>query len=80
MDIDNLREELGDLEWYEALGRTAAEKADGSRGRFLLERIWAANVAKLQTRYPDAGRVLGHGDRDLQAEREAVAQVDGANK
>lgn len=74
IDLDNLREEFGDLEWYPALGRDEAEKMDGYRGRFSQKAIQEANIAKLEERYKkdgDGHREFG-GERDYAAEKEAM--------
>jgi NTP pyrophosphatase (non-canonical NTP hydrolase) len=70
IDLDNLREEFGDLEWYPALGRHEAEILDGERGRFTQDSIQRANLAKLGVRYNSAGQY--GGDRDLEAEKAAM--------
>ncbi len=54
VDYDNLFEELGDAQWYEALARMAAEQREGV-GRFRQAVIQMANIAKLKQRqaHPD---------------------------
>jgi len=85
LDLENLREEFGDMEWYEAEGRTAARELansenPGSGQIFDLEAIWRANIAKLRARYSDPAKVAGHGDRDLAAEQAAVKAADVSGK
>lgn len=74
IDLDNLREEFGDLEWYPAIGRDEAEKLDGNRGRFTQEAIRIANIAKLEQRYKKDGDKGLHygGERDYAAEKAAM--------
>lgn len=64
MDVTNLGEELGDVEWYEARVMNYL--------RMSLERIWEKNIKKLQIRYPekfDEGKAL---NRDLESERKEL--------
>ena len=65
LDRLNLKEELGDLEWFEALLRTRLGLSPGE--------VRAANIAKLEARYKkkqfDAEEAL---KRDHEAERKAL--------
>jgi hypothetical protein len=70
VNLDNLQEEMGDLEWYQALMRDWAEGADGNRNRFTQWAIQNANHAKLDQRYGN-GKTTGAA-RDVAAERAAM--------
>jgi hypothetical protein len=75
VDLDNLREESGDLCWYQALLRDECEQLDGNQGRFTQESIQAANLAKLHVRY-GRDNPQGYGaDRDTAAEQAAMNGV-----
>lgn len=64
MDIPNFREEIGDSQWYAALGAEAigAELTD----------IQETNIRKLKRRYPDAFTKEHAINRDLEAERQIL--------
>lgn len=67
-DAVNVKEEVGDGWWYDALlldafGLTAADCAE-------------RNIAKLRTRYPEKFTEDRAVDRDLAAERSALSSVD----
>jgi NTP pyrophosphatase (non-canonical NTP hydrolase) len=71
LDMVNLVEEFGDVEWYQALGLHAI----GSDH----ESAWARNIAKLEKRYGGEFSPEKALNRDLPAERaalEGVAQCD----
>jgi NTP pyrophosphatase (non-canonical NTP hydrolase) len=65
LDVTNVKEELGDLEWFEALLRDRAKLSPGE--------VRATNIAKLEARYKkkqfDAEAAL---KRDHDAERKAL--------
>lgn len=70
VDRVNVIEELGDLEFYMALARVAAgvSRAD----------VLRANLKKLRKRYPSGTWKKEHAEkRDLEAEREALADATG---
>jgi NTP pyrophosphatase (non-canonical NTP hydrolase) len=58
LDNDKVMEEIGDVLWY----ADALARANG----FTLEEVAAANIAKLQARYPD-----GRFDAERSKNREA---------
>lgn len=65
LDTLNMKEEIGDVMWYlallcEALGITLQDAAE-------------ANIRKLSVRYADKFSDLGAGNRDLEAEKAALA-------
>lgn len=73
-DWGNYFEELGDLNWYMALGVDAADHgqpvfADQS---WTLESIWERNLAKLKARYPQKFESEKAYERDIQKEKEAL--------
>lgn len=61
LDIPNLVEEAGDLEWYMALLLRALLRTHDS--------IFEINIAKLQARYPEKFTEFDALNRDLSAER-----------
>lgn len=73
VDIDhvNVREELGDLNWYQAIAVDASD-ADW-------DNILEVNIAKLKKRYPDKFTADAAINRDLHAERKILEgeQHDG---
>ena len=76
VNLDNLQEELGDLDFYKTLGAASAERLDDDRGRFTEEGIRDANMAKLHTRYPhkrESVAAISGGERDKNAENQAMA-------
>jgi len=64
LDIDNIREELGDLLWYLAL---AAHGTGLSLGA-----IADMNIRKLKARYPEGFTQEAALNRDIEAEQEAM--------
>jgi len=64
LDLTNFGEELGDCQWYAAIGADAIGTT--------LETIQATNVAKLHARYPVAFTPENAENRDLRAEREIL--------
>jgi len=67
-DVDriNFLEELGDLNWYEAIG------IDATGGDF--EKVLETNIAKLRARYPDKFSAENANVRDLAQEQEILTQ------
>lgn len=63
-DVVNFLEELGDLNWYEAIGIDAVE------GDF--ESVLNTNIAKLRKRYPEKFSNDSAVNRDLDKEREIL--------
>ena len=63
-DTVNFLEELGDLNWYEAIGIDAV---DGS-----FDNVLTANIAKLKKRYPNKFDKDAAVNRDLTSERELL--------
>jgi NTP pyrophosphatase (non-canonical NTP hydrolase) len=61
LDRVNLAEELGDLMWYIGLACDALDVT--------LESVCAANIAKLQKRYPEKFADRGAESRDFSVER-----------
>lgn len=68
IDYINLAEELGDLEWYMALMREEL----GITQRAVQKR----NIAKLRARYPEGFTQEDAEDRDTDAERKVLEEVD----
>lgn len=64
VDVSNVKEEMGDLPWYVALGTDAFG--------FALGDVLAANVAKLRVRFGDKFTQEKGIHRDLEAERKAL--------
>lgn len=63
-DATNVAEELGDLNWYEAILHRKFNTTP--------EEVWAANILKLLTRYPEKFTTEAAVNRDLAAEREVL--------
>lgn len=61
IDVTNLAEESGDLEWYQALLLRTI--------KIRYEQVMAINIAKLQARYPAKFTEENALNRDLDAER-----------
>lgn len=68
LDRFNLLEELGDINWYQAI------LIDALGGD--LSQILANNIAKLKARYPGKFSDASAEHRDLSAEREVLEQVE----
>lgn len=68
-DPVSLHEELGDLNWYQAI---ALDELDIS-----LETVLEMNLAKLETRYPKQFNLDDAVDRDRSSERAALEVQDG---
>ena len=70
LDPVNIKEEVGDGDWYDSLLLDAVNK------RFNLklthEECFAAMVNKLRTRYPDKFTAFDAVNRDLKAERKVL--------
>lgn len=66
LDEVNLREELGDSEWYTALAIRVLKAK--------YEEIWERNIAKLQKRYPEKFTEYHALNRDITAERLILSQ------
>ena len=67
-DRINFLEELGDLNWYEAIG------IDAVSGDF--DEVLETNIAKLRKRYADKFSEEAANNRDLDAEREVLKELD----
>lgn len=65
LDIDNIKEELGDLLWYVALACNALD--------LKLSDILEANIKKLQTRFPDSFTEHDAKEENRDREREQAA-------
>ncbi len=66
LDVVNFCEEMGDADWYKAIGHDELGVSEFSTR--------AAVIAKLQARYPDKFSVKGAAERDIAAERAAMEQ------
>lgn len=66
LDLVNLAEEAGDIRWYSALLATSLGKDEAD--------VEDANIAKLQTRFPERFTEENAGKRDLGAERSVLEQ------
>jgi NTP pyrophosphatase (non-canonical NTP hydrolase) len=69
LDEINVFEELGDVEWYIALGLTAVKRS--------LEGCMKTNIAKLQARYGDKFTQAAALERDLDKERDILEDSHG---
>ncbi len=67
LDPVNFGEEVGDVEWYQAIGFDASGVSEAS--------CREANIAKLRKRYPDKFTALDALKRDLLAERAALEEA-----
>ena len=67
LDRVNVIEELGDIEWYQALGARAVDSS--------LEECRRVNIAKLRKRYPEKFTAEQAVDRDTAAEREVLESL-----
>lgn len=70
LDIFNVKEECGDKFWYAALELSEIAALDGTAAGEIL----AANVAKLQVRYPDKFTLIESDGRDVAAEYAAMKE------
>lgn len=66
LDLVNLSEEIGDLQWYEAM----LARAIGTD----FDTIQRTNIAKLRARFPDKFTEANANVRDLEAERKILEQ------
>lgn len=64
LDYPNLREELGDIEWYMALAHAALETTH--------EDTWRINIEKLKARYPEKFNEFLALNRNLEKERKIL--------
>jgi hypothetical protein len=64
LDIVNLQEEIGDSDWYSAIGIDALETT--------FEEILTTNIAKLRARYPEKFTEEAAINRNLKLEREVL--------
>ncbi len=69
LDVVNVKEELGDLNWYIAL---MCDNLNIS-----LEDIWETNIEKLAARYPDKFTEKDALNRNLNKERKILEGEDG---
>lgn len=69
VDLVNLREENGDINWYQAIFYDAMEEL-GFEGHW--EDDLETNIAKLKARYPDKFTSENAINRDLEAERQIL--------
>jgi len=69
VDLVNLREENGDINWYQAIFYDAMEEL-GFEGHW--EDDLHTNIAKLKARYPDKFTSENAINRDLEAEKEIL--------
>jgi hypothetical protein len=67
LDLVNFGEEVGDIEWYQAIGFDASGVTEAS--------CREANIAKLRRRYPEKFTELDAVQRDLPVEREALESM-----
>lgn len=73
LDLTNFAEELGDIDWYKAIGHDATGISE--------ETTRAANIAKLQKRFPEKFTNEDALNRDLLPERTSLeASFDKANE
>jgi len=69
LDLVNMEEELGDLDWYQSVAIHASRLS----GHYTdWEQIWEKNIAKLQKRYGDKFTSDAAINRDLNAERKIL--------
>lgn len=71
IDVTDIKEELGDIQWFVAL----ALDTIGSS----FDEVMEMNIAKLRKRYPGVFIEEDANVRDLEAERKALEQQNGAN-
>ncbi len=64
LDLTNLKEELGDSDWYRSIICDAA--------KFTIEEIWETNIAKLKSRYGEKFGETRALNRDLDKERKIL--------
>ncbi len=64
LDLTNLKEELGDSDWYKGIMCDAVN--------FTFEEIWEANIAKLKSRYGEKFKEDKALNRDLDKERKIL--------
>jgi len=64
LDIVNLQEEIGDSDWYSAIGIDALETT--------FEKILTTNIEKLRARYPEKFTEEAAINRNLKLEREVL--------
>ena len=73
MDIVNFGEEIGDIEWYQAVGFHESGVSEAS--------CREKNIAKLRKRYPEKFDAVQAVNRDLVAERAALEDdIPGADR
>ncbi len=76
LDIENMREELGDLCWYISLAIDTLNKhkpdSIDPRDRTTWESIWEANIRKLRVRYGEKYSDHRAKNRNLKKEYEAL--------
>lgn len=72
-DVVNIGEELGDAAWYLALGMDEVRQL--SAGGIQPSGILAANIRKLQLRYPDKFTLAASENRNVAAERATLEKM-----
>jgi len=72
LDLVNVCEECGDLDWYRGIGIDALSNLLGTDPKSLDETIKKNNIEKLQARYPNKFTETDAIQRDLTAERKIL--------
>lgn len=68
LDVEKLKDELGDILWFVALACEASGLS--------LEEVMKANIRKLLARFPEKFTTESYTNRDEKAERRAVSGFD----
>jgi len=72
LDLVNVCEEFGDLDWFRGIGIDALSNLLGTDPKSLDETIKKNNIEKLQARYPNKFTETDAIQRDLTAERKIL--------
>jgi NTP pyrophosphatase (non-canonical NTP hydrolase) len=80
LDLVNLAEEIGDLNWYEAIATDALAILLEQNPNDLEKTIKETNIAKLKARYPDKFSETNAVIRDLSTERDILNEVEESKK
>lgn len=76
IDFVHLREELGDLEWYKALGYDVlVDELENVNRETVQQDVQAMNIAKLQKRFPIKFTEYHALNRDLEIERTLLEEA-----